>query len=113
MFRRPSTANLYFYRTFLHKQTECVIIRKGSLEPPSFLPPTRKILVAAIRKDKELPFSSLNYFVLLTISFAQRAARSSSPSLSGPSVPSTKKPSGDPMRVPPFFFRVPAILGAA
>jgi len=56
VFRRPLTANLYFYRTFLHKQTEWVIIRKAFVEAPSFLPPTRKILVAATRKDKERPF---------------------------------------------------------
>ena len=57
--------------------------------------------------------SSLNYFILSTISFAQPAARSTSPSFSGPSVPLTKKPSGDAMRVPPFLFRLPAILPAA
>ena len=56
---------------------------------------------------------SLDYSLLLTISSAQRAARSSSPSFSGPSVPLTKKPSGDAMRVPPFFSRVLPILPAA
>ena len=57
--------------------------------------------------------SSLNYFILSTISFAQPAARSTSPSFSGPSVPSTKNPSGDAMRAPPFLFRLPAIFPAA
>ena len=37
------------------------------------------------------------------IRFAQPAARSSSPSFSGPSVPFTQNPSGGSTRSPPFF----------
>jgi hypothetical protein len=71
--------NMFFHRTSLHKKAKWAIMKKGPAKAPSFLPPTRKILGAAIRKDKKRPFSSLNYFVLVPISFAQRASRSSSP----------------------------------
>ena len=47
------------------------------------------------------------------ISFAQSAARSNSPSLSGPFVALTKNASGDKMRVPPFDVRLLAIFSAA
>ena len=58
----------------------------------------------------------INFLVFsfyLTSPLAQLAARSSSPSFKGPSLPLTKKPSPGTTGLPPFSFRFFAILSAA
>ena len=52
-------------------------------------------------------------YCVAMICFAQSAARSSSPSFSGPSTPSTKNPSGDMISSPPFFLSLSEIGLAA
>lgn len=127
---------VFYLQTFLNLPQPCDTIEKDSAAPdknyecPSlslclFRPQVRRLshtlhicdspclYLANMHKFYFIYRLTGNYFLLSKIPLAQPADRSSSPSFSGPSLPFTKKPSGEATRVPPFPFRLPAIFPAA
>ncbi len=79
-----------------------------------------RVLPAAFRAAAPAPlFTSVPWYapepetIYSTSALAHRSARSRSPSFRGPSLSTTKKPSGEAMGVPPFFRSTFAIGSAA